>query len=436
MQTVEAPYPKAVERFPRVRQSLLAAFDACALETHFEMEYRRGWSEHHQARGQLFHRFAARCFREMRAHSEERISVDVALAILDEVLSQADADSHCPECGSTKILPGVSKYMERTCGDCGAMFETEFVNVPRKHVAQLVMAAKKWAHDNEFDIEHVIDVERRLEASVHYSVHGVSIDRVLTGKPDVLLVDAQDGTHTIVIDWKDTWKLPAKSEISEEGYFQQRFYAFLVMSNYRVVERVTLREFYVRRSEVREATVWRHDLDQLEAEFAGLVMKFDRTYEEGVYVPTPGAHCGWCLRPEKCPIPRFARGSGKISSERMAKQVAAQLVVATRVKRMAEEALKAYVDVNGPVEVKDAKGKRVYGFVARPRTERPTREEIEEAILLTGGELSRQDLDRLYRSAQQTRFVDHAPDEREPADTPLLDSLAASLQRAAERRGI
>lgn len=434
----EVPYPRAVARFPQVRQSLLAAFDACALETHFEMSYRRGWNEHHQGRGQLFHRVAARCLREMARMGEDTIPVDAALAVLDEVIGQDYADTECPECASDKILPGLSKYMERTCSNCGAMFQTEFVNVPRKHIADLVWVTKKWAHDNAFDTSHIIDVEKRLRATVHYSLLGLAVERVLSGQLDVLMVDPADPSHAIVIDWKDTWKLPAKTTISDEGFFQQRFYAWLVMANYKAVERVTLREFYVRRSETREATLWRHDHDQLEHEFAALVRKFDKAYEEQVWVPSPGAHCGWCARPTKCPIPTFTRGAGRITDERGAKQVAAQLIVAKRAARAAEDALRSWVDLHGPIQVKDAKGKRVYGFVESESTSRPSRDEIERALLQAGGELTAADLERLYRPAKQTRFIDHAPPEREAdgADKSLIEGLERSLARAAERKGI
>ena len=437
VETPEVPYPGAVAAFPKVRQSLLAAFDACALESFFEMSYRQGWSEHHQARGQLLHRVAARCLKEMQRMGEGSVEVDVALAILDEVIAQDDADSECPSCGSAKILPGLTKKMERHCGSCGAKFATEFVNVPRKQVADLVWVTKKWAHDNYFDVAHIIDVEKRLDATVTYSLRGLSVERVLTGQPDVLMVDPGDASHAIVIDWKDTWKLPAKTTISDEGFFQQRFYAFLVMSVYRNVESVTLREFYVRRSELREARLWRHDLDQLAAEFSALVRKFDRAYEEQVFPPSPGAHCGWCLRPTKCPIPAFARGPGRVTSERVAKQLAAQLIVADNSVRVAKKALMAYTDQHGPVEVKDAKGKRVYGFVEGKATSRPSKEELEEALLRGGGTLSQRELDFLYREAQRTRFTDHAPppDER-TEDQEVIDSLAASLARARERKGI
>lgn len=436
---LDVPYPKAVARFPRIRQSTLATFDQCALLSHFDMSYRRGWSTHPQGRGRLFHTFAGEALRAMQLAKENSIDVTSALGILEDVLSQRRADKECPDCGSEKILPGLSSRMERTCGACGAMFETEFVNVPLSQVKDLYMAVKKWANDNSFEVERIVDVEKRLFANVHYSVGGLSVDRTLTGQPDVMMLHPRSAEHVIVLDWKDTWALPAISEISEGGYFQQRFYAWLVMHNYKKVEGVTLREFYVRKSQVREATLWRHDLDALDAQLAALVERFDRQVEEQVFLPSPGAHCSYCIRPQKCPIPVFARGEGRITDDRRARQVASQLVVAKNVVKKSEDQLKAWCRDNGTVEVKSAKGRRVYGYVDSPRTARPSQQELEDALLRAGGTLSRPEVEELYKEGVSSRFTDHAPPrdvEVGDEDDRLIQSLAKSIQSAAERRGI
>lgn len=439
MLTQAVPYPKAVARFPRIRQSTLATFDNCALLSFFDQSYRRGWSTHPQGRGRLFHKTASEILRAMHAAGSESIDVNTALGILEDVLTQRDADSKCPVCESTKILPGLSKRMERTCGACGAMFETEFVNVPLKQVKDLYMAVTKFANDNSFDIHRLVDVEKRLDATVHYSVDGVGVDRVVTGQPDVILLHPESNEHAIVIDWKDTWALPAPAEISEEGYFQQIVYAWLLMRNFRKIEGVTLREFYVRKSQTREATLWRHDLDHLEARLSAIVQRFDRCVEEETWLPSPGAHCRYCIRPQKCPVPVFTRGEGRIDSERRAKQVAAQLLVAKRVVKASEQQLMAWCRDEGEVEVRDAKGKRVYGYVEHTRTERPTPEQLEQALLESGGTLTAADVKRLYREKKGTKFVDHAPVrevEEGSEDERLVQSLARSIQRAAERKGI
>src|SRR5690242_11097282 len=116
----------ALERFPTLRQSRLATFDACALRAFFEEEYRRGWSGHPQARGQLTHRVLARALRVMHEQGEGRIETDVILDLLFDEL--------------------------RMGGE-------ELVNVPMREVKDIRWVVVKFATDNEFDIANLVDVE-------------------------------------------------------------------------------------------------------------------------------------------------------------------------------------------------------------------------------------------------------------------------------------
>jgi hypothetical protein len=38
------PYPKALERFPVIRQSALSVFDSCGLSSKFSTDYEQGWT--------------------------------------------------------------------------------------------------------------------------------------------------------------------------------------------------------------------------------------------------------------------------------------------------------------------------------------------------------------------------------------------------------
>ena len=81
------------------------------------------------------------------------------------------------------------------------------------------------------------------------------------------------------------------------------------------INAVTLREFYPRRTEVREARITRADLDRVEADLAVLVEAFDRAVSHGRpatlslrdveashWTPQPGFHCGYCVAPHRCPV--------------------------------------------------------------------------------------------------------------------------------------
>jgi hypothetical protein len=430
------PYPKSLRRFPVLRQSLLAAFDSCALTSKFDLDFRRGWDAHHHARGAIFHRFAARALREMAMQGEKTIEVDVALAIFHEVLRQDDVDRECPECGSTDILPKLDRYGRRRCAN-GHRFETEFMVIPEYQVKDLYMAVKKWAYDNSFNTENLIATELRLRATLGYPHPYSKVERVLSGQTDALFVEGEFHEAAVIIDWKDTWALPPPTEVSFKGYFQQRFYAWLVMRQpeFGTIERVTLREFYDRYSEPREATIWRHDLDDIEAELSALVERFDRAYEEDLWPASPGKHCNWCLRPMACPIPQFARGEGRITTPERAESVARQFIVASEVVKQAGDALRAYADVHGPIPVRDAKGSRMLGYVESKRVTRPTREQLEKAIR-DAGDVGGLPLDRLYRETTGTRFQAHQPEEVDEAaaDEKILEQLRASVEQAQARR--
>jgi hypothetical protein len=150
--------------------------------------------------------------------------------------------------------------------------------------------------------------------------------------------------------------------VSYMGYFQQRFYGLLVLRNFPAVQRVRLREFYPLEGVARYATIYRGDLEHLEREFSALVEVLDRALASGsdgpAWTPSPGRHCSYCPAPQRCPIEGDVRvREGGITSHAEAERAAAEFVVASEVRGVLREALKAWVDVYGPVRVKAAKGR-------------------------------------------------------------------------------
>lgn len=428
------PYPKSLERFKRVRQSRLSTFDACALQAHFEEEYRNHWTSHPAARGQIAHRGFARCLEEMSRQGEDKIEVDVALAILHEQLHQRGVDDFCH-------LPGCDlgatwdKAKQKVVCMGGHESTSNFVNLPMSEVKDLYWVTKKWAYDNTFTISTLVDVERRLSYAVVYDdPEGGFVTRELTGQIDAMFLDAEDDTHAIVIDWKDTWAIPPETEMSFEGYFQQRFYAWLIFRNYSTIQKVTLREFYVRYSEPREATITREMVDEIEAELSALVERFDQSFHEEKFPPSPGKHCQYCVRPTACPIPQFAKGEGRIVDEEQAKKQAARLIVAESVSKQARDALRAYADVHGPIPVKDAKGNTVWGFRESKRVNRPAQKDV-EALLAVQGHITEADVQKLYKEVATTRFEPHTPrPPSDEADDDILAKLEESVRRAEAAR--
>lgn len=329
---------------PDLRQSLLGDFDSCRLMTRFGLEG-TPYTNAAQARGIIFHRFAAEVLRTLRRTGESKIPVAEALEILYEVCAQRDVP------------------------------DDEVVTVPARERRLLRIAAIKFANENEFRMERLIDVERRLWATVEYpnpEPQGGTVTRQLTGQPDALVADPPDGA--IVLDWKTTLSPPPRYNprgeghpdhgrgVSYLGYFQQRMYALLVMTNYESVRRCTLREFYPLAGEARTAVVYRDDLEHIARELAGLAENLDRALMAGaespLWHPSPGKHCAFCPRPNSCPIDAEVRMSeGGITSKAQASRAAAQYVLAIRDKELLHEALKGWVEVYGPVDVRSGKGR-------------------------------------------------------------------------------
>jgi hypothetical protein len=252
-----------------------------------------------------------------------------------------------------------------------------------------------------------------------------------------------------VIDWKDTWSVPPETEVSFGGYFQQRFYAWLIFRNYPTVEEVVLREFYVRYSETREAVVTRQDEEEIERELGALAERFDRAWDEQLaleeeqgksdkrwgFVPTPGKHCSFCIRPMACPIPVFGRGEGRITDAKRAEQVARQLIVAEETTKQARSALRAYSDVHGPIPVKDAKGKRALGFVTETRTERPSLEDVQKLQRELGRPPTIAEVEKLYKVKTSRKFKAHTPAgvDEAASDETIQEQLRASIEAARNR---
>lgn len=344
---------EVIRRFPTVRQSLMAKFDDCELSTLFELRYANGWSTHPQARGTMFHRVAAECLRVMREQDQENIPVGVALSILEEMLYQRGVDPR------------------------------DRVRVPLRELPGLEMAVAKFAKDNSFTVRNIIDVERRITAKLavpHFET-GELVERELTGQLDALIARPPD--EALVLDWKDTWALPPEREedaddpgVSYHGYFQQFFYAWLVMMNYPAIQAVVLREFYVRRSKSRPARVVRADLPKIEQRLRYLVSAFDRAVASGnpenlrietldahgSWKPSPGKHCHWCAASQRCPISSEARPDAGIETPADAEKWAGIRVHADAVRKRADAALKPYAELHGPVPVKRSKGRLVLGF--------------------------------------------------------------------------
>jgi hypothetical protein len=393
------PYPRALEEFPAVRQSTLSDFDECGLESLFERRYRKSFSDAASGRGIIWHRAAAKMLREMAAQGEERLEVDVGLAIMLETLRQTDVPIE------------------------------EMVTCPMKEIHDLLWMTKKFCSEKTWSIERLVSVEERLAATLYYpNPYGGQVERIFSGQLDALFAEGENLERGIVVDWKTGWWLPPPSEISEAGFFQQRSYALLGFRNHSPFTSITLYEFYPRYSQAREATLYRDQLDEIELTMSALVERFDRSVEEDTWHASPGNHCGHCPRPMACPIFPKARRRGAIRSAEEAELAVEQVLVGEKAIAQNKEALKAWAHVHGPVPVRDAKANRVYGHRVQKRTRRPTKEETANALALG------QSPEDLYRDEIGTRFDIHIPKIELEPEPDLEELLRQSLELAEQRR--
>lgn len=419
------PFPSAVERFPKVRQSRLSTFDNCALASRFESDYEADWSSHPAARGTIVHRTLARCLRMMWESGESTIPVDVALAELDDVIRQADVEV------------------------AGDEFRGEIVSIPLREIAEARITVKTWAMHTTWPVGDIAGVERRMETTLAYpDGQGGAVQRVVTGQVDLLFI-LQDGETAFVWDWKDTWGIPSEGlesdddeNISEEGYFQQRFYALLGFRTFPRLKRITLVEYYPRYAggttkrhgrlinPKREATIHRSQLPDIEVEMSALLERFDRAYETGKFRPAPGSHCSYCVRPEACTIFPSARGVGRIASEAEAERLAARLNVLDAISSQTRKAMRVWSNAHGDVRVRDAKRPRVYGPVVRDKKISPSAEQVREAI--ARGD----DPAELFRVQQSVTFCVHSPEEVHPhvAAVRAEEEELVEMERAAAAR--
>lgn len=441
--------PYTPVRFDRLRQSRLASFDRCALSAKFDHDLGDDWDTGPQARGRLTHRVLAECLKLMHANGSDQIDVDVALGIFYDQLRQHGVDRVCGRCGAPARLEAAADLLvddaiiaapARIICQRGHTHPTDASNLPTREAMDVKWVVTKFANDNRFNIDDLVDVEQRIGATLTYphvladpDPELVRTERYLTGQLDALFIVGELADHAIVLDWKDTWSLPAASEVGFDGYFQQQFYAWLVFKNYPTVRRVTLREMYVRKGEYREADVYFDDVDRVEAMLAALAERFDTSWQVGNFPPSPGQHCGWCPKPHHCPIFKEARRGGKIIDHDQARQWAWERVVAAAVLEERDRELQPWIGRNGPVAITDHKGPRVLGFRDHHRTSRPKRDDLVVALRVAGAKVPDKVIDGLYRTSKMTRFEQHQPGPNtHRAEAERDEKLMAALQASTK----
>lgn len=333
-----------------LRQSTIARFDNCPLSLLLgEIAPERRQPSNLAATGTLFHRWVARVIRIMRQTGEIRFGVDQGMDILQEIIAQRD-------------IP-----------------DEDVVHVPMGELKWLRIICTRWCEGGDFNAARVIAVEEELSGVIKVpDGHGGFYDRIVTGHPDCIVADPPDGV--IVPDWKTGWTPPAKlgyedqqmrnqasvtreEKLTDQGYAQQVIYGVLILQNLPAINRVTLREVYLRHGEYREATVDRYNLERLTDILGGVIAQIDAAFEAGPeskrWFPTAGPHCGICPAPRHCPLKEW---EGIPDTLDEAQLLAREWIVAGQVRKERLPLLKGWVEANGPIPIEAGKGRREVGW--------------------------------------------------------------------------
>jgi hypothetical protein len=331
-----------------IRQSSIARFDNCALSLLLDVQAPGSHTSDLAALGTLWHRWVARVIAKMRASGEVQFPVDMGLDELLHVVAQRDVEDEA------------------------------VVHLPMREVRWLRIAVVKWCHGGPFNAQRVIAIEEPLEGVIACpDGNGGTYERRIIGHPDVLVADPPDGI--IVVDWKTGWAPPAKlghedreareseqesdEKLTDQGYAQQVIYGVLILQNYPTVNRVTLREAYLRHGEYREATIDRYNLERVQDVLGAVISQIDAAFAAGPnsarWVPSAGTHCAICPNPRLCPLKDW---EGIPTSLDEAQLLAREWIVAGEVRKERVPLLKGWVDANGPIPIDHSKGRREVGW--------------------------------------------------------------------------
>ena len=391
---------EVLDYLPTVRQSILSQFDNCRLSTRWNLEG-VAFDNPAQARGHLFHRYAAEVLRTLWRSGEDSMPTEEALVILYEIVAQRNVPDR-----NVVWLPAVERRLLRKCA---ISFVYDHVRQePRRFKMHSLIAVEGTTMEGGEPLTIPVRYPETAKCPERaYHVNGTAecpacggsgwvetsamVDRTLTGRPDAIVGHPPDGYE--ILDWKtDRQPPPLGDEFSDHrddaehvsygGYFQQRFYGVAALRRYPSAKWVRLRERYVLVGEDRWATIYREHMEHIERELAAEVELLDRGlmggHKSDIWAPQPGKHCSYCPRPGSCPIPKEERGAGAITSQAMAMRYGAQAVVATEVRKNRIESMKAYlndrpVDDGGEddrikvktppgIPVKSAKGRAEWRF--------------------------------------------------------------------------
>ena len=288
----------------RVRQSYAALFDRCHLAAHLS-EQVTDFSTHAQGRGTAFHLFAKRVVETCLTEDSPSFDVELSKTLMREAIV-----------------------------DSGEV-------VPAEEYETLMALAWRFAAERSWDLATIVDLEEQYEAQV--------AGLIITGRPDLIRIEDDVAK---IRDYKTAWAVPPEADIKSS--FQGRWYALIVFKAYPQVDRVEVEFDHVRWGEDPVTAVYeRRELADLEGFVATVLERIKLARERDEWKATPGSQCTICPAAHLCPIPKAERDEGSIESPEAAQAVAEWLVATEALTGKVKGALKAWINENEPIVVKD-----------------------------------------------------------------------------------
>jgi hypothetical protein len=219
----------------------------------------------------------------------------------------------------------------------------------RPYLPDTIEILGRMAPKFQIDPENVLDTELWLPLDENFEPMDCNPgDAGVAYEGTLDLVVMPDPTTAIIEDYKTFW------QIVDADTFQSKLYPLLLMKHFPQLEKVTFVLRFLRYNVTREVVYTRADIEKLEKlarEARQRQLAFHKTDDivlRGDEQAMPGEHCAYCPKLRSCPL-----GESNPMTEDPTEVMRRALWARELLKRdMAT--LKAHVNINGPILIKDA----------------------------------------------------------------------------------
>jgi hypothetical protein len=217
----------------------------------------------------------------------------------------------------------------------------------RAYLPDALEVLGKMGHTFSIDPEKVLDTELWLPLDEEFAAMDCNPgDAAVAYEGTLDLVLLPDQETAIIEDYKSFW------QIQDADTFQSRLYPLLLMKHFEQLQRVTFVLRFVRYNVTREVVFTREDLPRLEKEVRDArnrqIALHNKAARGQSVEATPGQFCAYCPKLRSCPL-----GETNPMTEEPT-DVMRRAMWAQQLLKHDMATLKAHVNINGPIQIKDA----------------------------------------------------------------------------------